>query len=278
MTLSAVGRAGELRLSFVQRHQQTQLVENYSRPPLQVMRAIPDKAGCLCVYLLSPSGGVLQDDRYTIDISAGADTHALFTTPSATRIYRMPTGSAEQHIRLNVDANAIFEFVPDANILFADADFYQTMDVTLQPGALAVIQDVVMPGRLARGECWQFRRYRSRLRVRDEQGWLLYDAAQIEPASQNMQQIGVLDGFACWGSLFMVGDLAQRGIDAEAFARAYTERMAGNDYQAGLSLLPRNGLGIRILSHHLDVIYALFAELRLALRGCLGLPSETLRK
>jgi urease accessory protein len=231
------------------------------------------------VYLLSPSGGVVQDDRYTIQIAAGAQTHALFTTPSATRIYRMPTGCATQHIQMTVEEDALFEFVPDANILFADSDFSQKMDVRLYSGAVAVIQDVVMPGRLARGERFQFRRYRSVLRVRDDAGWLLYDATQIEPALlQDMQQTGLLDGFACWGSLFIVGDMAQRGIDVQAFANTYADRLRTDHYQAGISLLPCNGMGIRILSHHLDTIYTLFAELRLALRGCLGLPSEALRK
>jgi urease accessory protein len=278
MALSAIGRAGELRLTFARHQQQTILVENYARPPLQVMRAIPDSAGCLCVYLLSPSGGVLQGDHYTIQLSAQADTHALFTTPSATRIYRMPTGSAEQHIQITLDENAICEFVPDANILFAEADFYQTMDVTLKSGALMVIQDVVMPGRLARGECFAFRRYRSHLRVRDEQGWLLYDANHIEPATQDVQRLGIVDGFTCWGSLYLVGDLEQRGIHVEQFCQTYAEGLSGSTHQGGISLLPRNGIAVRVLSQRLETIYALFTELRLAWRGCLGLTSDALRK
>ncbi|MBZ0287067.1 MAG: hypothetical protein K8I30_05590, partial [Anaerolineae bacterium] len=58
----------------------------------------------------------------------------------------------------------------------------------------------------------------------------------------------------------------------------YADRISSNTYQVGISLLPRSGFGVRILSHHLDAIYSLFAELRLALRRAMGLPGETLRK
>src|SRR5688572_30135099 len=149
MSLHSIGRDGDLRLTFAKQGKHTTLTESYSRPPLQVMRAIRDAAGCLCVYLLSPTGGVVQNDRYNIHISVGDDAHALFTTQSATKVYRMPDGCAEQSLRIDVGRNALFEFVPDAVILFADADLRQTIEVTLQPGALAVLYEIVMPGRLA---------------------------------------------------------------------------------------------------------------------------------
>ncbi len=86
------------------------------------MRAIRDAAGCLCVYLLSPTGGVVQNDRYNIHISVGDEAHALFTTQSATKVYRMPEGCADQVIWIEVGRDAVFEFVPDTVILFADAE------------------------------------------------------------------------------------------------------------------------------------------------------------
>ena len=43
MSLYATGRNGELKLTFERRAEQTTLTERYSRPPLQVMRAIPER-------------------------------------------------------------------------------------------------------------------------------------------------------------------------------------------------------------------------------------------
>lgn len=277
MSLAHVGRVGELRLTFRQQAGKTQLIENFARPPLQVMQPIPDSAGCLCVYVLSPSGGVVQDDRYHIHLTLEPHTHALLTTPSATRVYRMPHGHAEQHVTITVDRNAILEFVPEATILFADADFRQTIDVTLQPGALLLLQEIVMPGRVARGEFLQFRQYRNRLRVCDEQGLVMFDASQMQPAQTEWTQTGLLEGFACWGSFYVVGDL--KHIDIEAFCRTHSEGLVATDTGIGaLSPLQRGGFSVRVLSHRLETIYTVFAHLRQAIRSELGIAVEVLRK
>ncbi len=219
MSLHGVGRDGELRLSFEQRDGRTILTENYSRPPLQVMRAIEDRAGCLGVYALSPTGGVVQGDRYAIKINVGAGSHALFTTQAATKVYRMPNGCAEQTIRIDVQAGAVFEFVPDAAILFADADLTQQIEVRLHGDALLILHEIVLPGRIARGERLQFRRYANRLIVRDDRGLLLHDAAAIQPAATDLDALGVLEGYTAWGSAYLLGDLASRGIDADGVLR-----------------------------------------------------------
>jgi urease accessory protein len=277
MSLHGIGRDGELRLAFAQRGGSTVLTENYSRPPLQVMRAIRDNAGCLCVYLLSPTGGVVQGDRYTIQIKVGAEAHALFTTQAATKVYRMPQDCAEQVIHIEVESGAVCEFVPDAAILFADADFRQRIEVRLRPGALLIMHEVVMGGRLARGECLQFRRYANRLIVRDDAGLLLYDSAVIEPAREDLTAIGRLEGHPCWGSAYVIGDLGARGIDEAAFCAAHQPLFEGK--LGGLSPLHRNGISARMLSDQVESIYTVFHALRALIRTRhLGLREAPLRK
>jgi urease accessory protein len=278
MLLNPTGRRGELRLTFTHTGRHTTLVENYTRPPLQVMRAIPDRAGCLCIYLLSPSGGVVQNDQYHIDICLNPHAHALFTTPSATRVYRMPDGCAQQMIRMTLGENAVLEFVPDATILFTDAEFQQTIDVTLQPGALLILQDIVMPGRLARHERFQFRRYTSRLTVRDQAGLVLFDKASVVPSAQSLMGEGQLENFACWGSFYWVGDLAAWNVNADAFCRLHADLLNTTESIGGLSPLQRGGLCARMLSHRLEPISTTFEFLRQATRETLGLPVERLRK
>lgn len=279
MSLHGVGREGELRLEFTRRETQTALTVNYSRPPLQVMRAIKDVANCLCVYLLSPTGGVVQGDRYLINIRAGQGTHALCTTQSATRVYRMPDGCAEQYVRINVEQDAVFEFVPDATILFADSDFSQQVEITLQPGALLFLHEIVMPGRLARGERLQFRRYTNCITVRDQDGLILYDASTLESAQNNLDKVGVLEGYTCWGSAYLLGDLSKRGIDANAFYEIHQALLARERALGALSPLHRTGVAVRLLSQRLETIYACFHQLRETIRAqYLHLPAAALRK
>ncbi len=274
-----VGRAGVLRLAYERRAGDTVLVENYSRPPLQVMRAIPDAGGCLCVYMLSPTGGVIQEDRYDIRVHVGEGTHGLLTTQSATKVYRMPDGCAEQRIHIEVKGDAFFEFVPDATILFADADLFQQIEVTLHPGALLLLYEIVMPGRLARGECLQFRCYTNRLIVHDAQGLLLYDCAEIRPLQQDFSSLGRLEGYACWGNAYLLGDLDAWGIQATPFCDEHHHLLEQAGGIGGLSPLYRNGIAVRLLAPRLEMIYNVLYELRALIRTRYIGPSDTpLRK
>ncbi|MBW4437838.1 MAG: urease accessory protein UreD [Pleurocapsa minor GSE-CHR-MK-17-07R] len=275
-SLHGVGRHGQLNLTFARRAGTTVLVENYSRPPLQVMRPITDAAGCLCVYLLSPTGGIVQGDQYSVRMHVDEGAHALFTTQSATKVYRMPDGCAEQVTQVTVGRDGVFEYVPDAAILFADSHYHQRLEVTLQPGALAFLSEVVLPGRAARGERFRFRRYLNQTIVRDDDGLIVYDSAALEPAHTLPDAPGRLEGYTCWGSAYLVGDLARWGITPEGFTLPDEHP---RDALVALSPLRRNGIAFRMVSHRLEAIYAAFNQVRAAVRTrYLRLPDAPLRK
>lgn len=282
MSLHSIGREGELRLSFTRREDRTILSEQYSRPPLQMMRAIPDIGGILCVYLLSPTGGIVQGDRYRIDLHIGDGARALFTTQSATKIYRMPDGCAEQVSRIDVGRGAFFEYVPDAAILFAEADYHQRTEVSVGEGALVLLYDIIMPGRLARGERFAFRRLVNRTIVSDADGLLLYESFTLEPANFDLDMSGRLEGYSCWGSATLLGDFQAWGLDGEALVSEFAPMLGNLNWQEGIggvSLLARGGLTARVISHRLETIYTLFSQIRLCVRAlCFGQPGAPLRK
>ena len=272
-----IGRHGEIRLHFAKSKDKTILRESYSHVPLQVMRPIEDDFGGLQIFMLSPTGGVVQGDHYAINIHLEPGTHALVTTIAANKVYKMPDGLAQQTINITVGEGAILEFVPDALILFKDSELEQTIHITLEKDALCIFQDSVMGGRIARGEILQFRRYFNLIEVYDERGLLLYDRTDYRPQPDNINQLGLLDGFGIWGSWYAFGDFTKRGIDTEQFCHDYS----GFDTAAvlgSLSTLHRNGLSARFLSNRLETIDLAFHQLRQALHHTLNLPYSRIRK
>lgn len=273
-----VGRDGQLRLRFECHNNKTVMVESYFRTPLQVMQAIPDKVGCLAAYLLSPTGGVVQHDSYDIKITLEANTHALVTTVAATKVYRMPQGKAVQHITIDVGENAILEFVPDALILFKDADFEQIVTIKLQKGALCMFQDSVMGGRVAHhDEFLQFRQLRNRLDIRDEEGLIAYDAMQFAPTRHDHNRLGLLDGYTCWGSAYIVGDISRFQYDNSTFCEMVNDSDSGNVHSS-ISELHRSGFAYRILANRLESLEQAFEKLRSNFRHALNIPYSSLRK
>ncbi|MDA1191407.1 MAG: urease accessory protein UreD, partial [Candidatus Poribacteria bacterium] len=144
------GRHGELRLTFTKRDARTVLSESHSRAPLQVMKPLDDGDGRCVVYLLSPTGGVMGGDRYEIDARVEAGCRALLTTQAATKVYRMTDGDARLRMSVRVEGDAVFEYLPDPTILFADSDYAQEIEVSVADGGKFIGAEIIMPGRLAR--------------------------------------------------------------------------------------------------------------------------------
>ena len=255
---SSAGRHGELKLAFAQQNDRTVMAESFFRVPLQVMKPRYDVSGCACVYLLSPTGGVVQGDDYQIQVTLAANTHATLTTQAATKVYAMPHQGATQSMWGRVGQDAIFEYLPDSTILFRDANFSQDISLFLERGATVALQEIVMPGRLVRGEVLAFTRYQSRIEVSDSEGLLLYDSCRVEPECQPyLTEPGVLEGYPCWGSWYLVGDF---GVSRWEALCEFAEPFLNQPLQSigALSQLHRGGIAIRMLAHNAGVIQATF--------------------
>ena len=234
------------------------LAENYFRVPLQVMKPRYDESGCACVYLLSPTGGVVQGDDYRIDVTLLPHSHATLTTQAATKVYAMPIQGAAQSLRGRIGKNAVFEYLPDPTILFHDAIFTQRVSFSLERGATLVMQEIVMPGRLARGEKLEFTKYRSHIEVSDSDGMLLFDSFLLQPKHQPyLTNHGVLDNYACLGSWFLLGDFKMPKW--ESFCEVAEPLLNHPDKSiGGLTQLSRNGIAARMLAHNTGAIQSAF--------------------
>jgi urease accessory protein len=65
-------------------------------------------------------------------------------------------------------------------LLYRNANLEQTVQVTLEPTGRLFLSEIMVPGRLARGECYQFRHCLSRLQVSTPDGKLVFaDAMRL---------------------------------------------------------------------------------------------------
>lgn len=117
------------------------------------------------VYLLHPPGGLVGGDDLTIDVSVGADGHALITTPAATKVYRTSGATASQRQRLRVEAGGALEWLPQELILHDGCAADLATEVHLGSGARFVGVDALCFGLPARGETFATGRCRQRFEV-----------------------------------------------------------------------------------------------------------------
>ena len=92
-----VGKSGkigflELELQNDSEKQKTIITKKQTQVPLYVQKALHydlDNPSMAHVFILSPSGGILQGDRYRMDVELKNNAISHITTQGATRIYKL---------------------------------------------------------------------------------------------------------------------------------------------------------------------------------------------
>jgi len=263
------GKDGRLELRFAADDTgETNLVRDLARAPFHVSGTLghdplPEAE---TVYVQSPTGGLAQGDRHAVDVEVGTGAVAHVSTQSSQKVLSMERNYAAADVSLSVDAEGHLDYVPEPAILHEDSRFFQSLDLALAPTASAVVGDVVVPGRLARGERFDFERYLSRLVVRRDGDLLVDDATHLRPADADPAAAGVMGEFAVVGTLYVlfpadateIDDLSDRLHGAVTAAAPDTAADGDPDaVRAGATRLPNDaGCVVRALGHRAETVTA----------------------
>lgn len=239
------GKDGRLELEFARSDGETRLVRDFARAPFHVSGTLDhdpiDEAAT--VFVQSPTGGIAQGDRHDVRVTVGPAAVAHVSTQSSTKVFSMETNYAQADVSLSVASGGHLEYVPEPTILHPNARFCQSLSLSVAADASAVVGDIVVPGRLARGEDFDFERYYARTTVRGPDGLLAEDATHLQPGAQSPQVPGVLGDASVYGTIFVVAPAA----DAEALSDDVHEAVRDTDapVDAGATTLP-NGAGVAV--------------------------------
>ena len=253
MDVGKTGKIGFLKLTLESDSQRnkTIITEQLSRVPLYVQKAlyydetIPSMAH---IFVLSPSGGVLQGDRYRTDIELKNGAISHITTQGATRIYKMNSNYATQMINLNVGKNCYLEFLPEQLIPYKNSRYYQKATFKIDDSATLVYSETIVPGRVAMGELFDYDVCCLKtLCYDDKQEMKFHDNCILEPKKQTMNSLGIFGNKTAHSMMYVV--TKQECI--EELYETINQLFKDNDeIIGGASILPNNsGLSVRVLSN-----------------------------
>jgi len=257
MDVGKTGKIGFLKLTlgFDSQRNKTIITEQLSRVPLYVQKAlyydetIPSMAH---VFVLSPSGGVLQGDRYRTDIELKNGAISHITTQGATRIYKMNSNYATQMINLNVGKNCYLEFLPEQLIPYKNSRYYQKATFKIDDSATLVYSETIVPGRVAMGELFDYDVCCLKtLCYDDRQEIKFHDNCILEPKKQTMNSLGIFGNRTVLSMMYVV----TKKECVEELYEIINQIFKDNDeIIGGASILPNNsGLSVRILSNSSEV-------------------------
>jgi urease accessory protein len=281
LPVGAPGKVGVLELSLEQLRGTTRVVRQFQRAPLHVYRPIyldESVPGMAFVYVQQFGDGYVDGDRCHIDVECGTDTTVHVTTQSATNVYRSAQNFAAQVVNLSAEAGAFLEYLPDAVIPFRDARFFSRTCLTAAADSTAIVGELLLPGRVARGELHVYDMYWAETEARRPDGTLLFaDVIRLSPAAGYApRSLALLGVNPVLGTLYVV---SQR-VPAGELVELVRGTSRGEDVLVGASELP-NGCGVsaRFLGPTSKAVQAAQTAAWSAVRvALLGAPAPDLRK
>lgn len=282
-----VGKAGkvgilQLKLERDADNRRTVIREQYCKTPLCVQRALyleETLPAMAYVYIISPSGGILQGDRYRIDIVLSNNSFAHVTTQSATRIYKMEKNFGTQMVNIEVKEGSYFEYIPDQIIPFRNSRFYQAVELNVHDNATMIYSEMLVPGRVARGESFEYDICYIRTRARNQLGKPRFvDMIKLEPKKEDLRLEEIMGTFDVVGTMYIITrplyikDLQQ---EINLKINELQETIAG-----GASAFPnKQGIIVRMLGKTAgEVRNMIFEVIRISRRQIIGASFSGIRK
>ncbi len=144
-----VGKSGkigllQLELQHDSQKKKTVITHKKTQVPLYLQKALhydQDYPSMAHLFILSPSGGILQGDRYRMDVELKNNAISNYAT---------------HMVAINLKNNSYLEFIPEQIIPYVDSRFYQKTELNIDDSSTVVYSETIVPGRIAMGEMFDF--------------------------------------------------------------------------------------------------------------------------
>ena len=124
-----------LQLDYSRRGPRT-IAHDRHHGPLRVLQRLYPEGDAVChQVLVHPPGGIVGGDVLELDATLATGSHALITTPGATRFYRSAGPLAVQQVQADVASGARLEWLPLETIAYNRCAVENRLCFRLAPGA-----------------------------------------------------------------------------------------------------------------------------------------------
>ncbi|MBC7189295.1 urease accessory protein UreD [Thermodesulfovibrio sp. Kuro-1] len=228
----------------------TYIKDCYAKSPLKIAKSLYlDDSGEAFIFIMNPSGGLLQNDNYDIKINLSSKSEAFITTQSATKIYKMREKEAYLKESFHLGKNALLEYFPDPYIPFAGSKFRTETDIKIEKGATLFMGEIIFPGRFERGETFLYDYFERKTKIFYENKLIFYDNVALRPEN-NLNNICIFEKYSFYGQLICTSEK----IDRTLSDKIHFILQNCNSVKASSSLFHDIGIIVRMLGfNNLDI-------------------------
>jgi len=212
------------------------------------------------LYIMNTSPGLLAGDKLSISWELEKNANLYLSDQSATKVHQM--SEADQATVTNeivINENASLEFVPEPIILYKDATLEQYTTIKTHPTAKLFLSEIILPGRLARKESYDFNYYFNRLQITDLNNNLLFaDATKLIGKNNPFQDNIIFSSLPIIGNAIAI--LPKVNLNSLIDIIETSELTNTYNLEASTTVLPtENGIMIRAVAAKTSSIKQYFA-------------------
>ncbi|MBI3451361.1 MAG: urease accessory protein UreD [Rhodospirillales bacterium] len=205
---------GVAELVFAPRGPGSGLVHLYQSDPCRVLFPRAEAGDPPTAVLLTTSGGLAGGDRLRVSVAARAGAAATVTSQAAEKIYRSSGADCRIGVTLDAATGAWLEWLPQETILFEGARLSRRTEIAAAPGARLLACEMVVFGRIARGERFTGGFLRDGWAVRRAGALVWADALRLDgDIGMLTARPATLGGAQALASVVYVADDAARHLD-----------------------------------------------------------------
>ena len=256
-TRLAVGSPGKnavAELTLTKFGDKTYLTDVYNEVPAKILRELyydPYLPGLPYILFMNPTGGIVQGDRYFYKFILKEGAEAFITDTMATKIYKMDLNYASKEVDVYLEKGSRLEFLPRETMVFVDSRWHQRVTFHVSDGAKFLYSDIFCPGRVERGEFWDFDIYSSKLVIEEDKKPLLNESTIFTRHDKDSLDVIFGDNKFYLKAYWYSGNAV----------KAKKEIDFGNTYGGATQMANNRGLVIKALSKDLNDLQKLQGEI-----------------
>ena len=263
--MQTVSWKAQLTLNYRRDGDQT-VAHDRHEGPLRVLRRLYPEGPAICHHVvLHPPGGVVGGDELHLHATLAEGSHALITTPGATRFYRSDGAAALQSVRLQLAAGARLEWLPMEALAYSGCDAHSQVHMTLAPGAEMIGWDVLALGLPAAGQPFVAGSFRQHLELPG--CWL--ERGRVSAADTTLLDSATgLGGHRVLGMAWFAAGQGMPTAQRDMLLAAARDVLQGDSLAAtaGATSPQAAVVLLRVLGHGVEPVMGLLARVRAAWR------------
>lgn len=211
--------------------------------------------------IMSSSPGILDGDRYQIDVSLEKGASLQLQSQSYQRLFNMKD-KAVQELNISMEDNTSFAYVPHPVVPHEDSNFKSKASIQIGENSQIIISEIITCGRKHYGEVFKLKRFQNLMEIYHHHKLVVKDNVLIQPDLIPISSIGNLEQYTHQGTLIFYS--TKDNVDKNGLIETIVEAAAVHveEMEVGVSAMEDNGFVIRALGHGGELMYNFFLHVQ----------------